>query len=509
MLIMYYMTLVIVICVIRISKSEQLVSHNEAVSKCASKGGLAPAMWFPGVPHTVRYPDEARTDVKTYGDFNNLQLSVGESAWVGGYARYGTILALHGCFTLINNNSAPIMLETNNTLYECSEKCKYVKYTYYVGVKFQLCWCIKTSELDYTLQRSKCDAKYSIGVYFAFKKNLNQKAQCLAAKMNYMQNQKTKGHSFPGPITKVEKCTNKHSSVCTNRTFRKEDQCGILYDITDNSTYCLLDKRTSWTISYDSCVRMQGRLLPQLYGIFYYNAWFWTGQFRPFTMINKTTEMSEYECLMVTRIGPDLILEPNDCSISLPILCANNLVSNKIDSPKISEILENTNMIAGLVSLVCVIFMIVSGIIVHKRRTFITRTQGGGPNRLDGKPLLSPINAAIILEMDSSRKDDPDCSNPVDIYTASDYAITQSYKLDIDKTTKQSMNFEQKNKTDCRLPPDATAKDDPQPTVYDIASNYPKHEQRDTHGLKNVYSHCVMVKNGSSTCNDYDVASKC
>ena len=72
--IVYYMTVLILTCVMRKSSSNQLVSHDEAVTKCASKGGLAPATWFPGVPHTVSYPDEARTDVKTYDDFDNLNL---------------------------------------------------------------------------------------------------------------------------------------------------------------------------------------------------------------------------------------------------------------------------------------------------------------------------------------------------------------------------------------------------------------------------------------------------
>jgi len=495
MIIVYYVTLFIATCMICKSKSEQLVSHDEAVTKCASKGELAPATWFPGVPHTVSYPDVARTDVKTYSDFNNLQLGEGESAWVGGYARYGQTLAWEGCATFSTHNMKPIMLDSKNTLYECSEKCSNKNNTF-IGVKNKRCWCIV--EFGNTWQRSKCEN--SVGVYFTLKNNSNQRGQCTAVKRKDKKE----------PFIQVQKCTNKHSSICAYSSLIKEDHCEKLSDLKNNSTYCLLNKSTTWTNSYDTCKHIHGRLSPHHDGVIRYNGWFWTGRFRPFNIIN-TYDMSESACLMVTRIGPDLILEPDDCVTRLPVLCTKDLVSNK-DDKEIPSTVQNTNMIAGLVSVVCAFAIIAIGFIAHKRCTQIIKGRATGNSPPEAETFLT--NTASGFHISSNK--DSDYSDPFDIYHTiddallerQDSAISQRKELDVDNTAQQNMDSG-RDETIYRLPVDAigTPKDDIHSSVYmyDVASNYPQDKSRDTKGPKNVYSHCVMFKNGSS--NDYDVAS--
>jgi len=508
MLVVHCVTVFLVTYVLRRSKSEQLVSYDEAVTKCASKGGLAPATWFSGVPHTVRYPDEARTDVKTYGDLDNLQLGEGESAWVGGYARYGQTLAWEGCWTSINNNRETMRLESKNSLYECSEKCLDGIYQY-IGIKYQRCWCIQGAELSDTWQRSNCDDENSVGVYFVLKKTLNQTAQCIAAKMKYNLNEQIRGNIKSKPKDRVEKCTNKHSSVCTLITFKKEDQCTVLHDTKDNATYCLFDKHVTWAISYDTCVGMKGRLFPHDYGVFYYTDWFWMGQFRPFT-IHETYDMSTSACLLVTRIGPDLFLEPDNCSIKLPLLCANDLSSHKKDT---FDEVQNTNMIAGLVSLVCVFAIIGIGFIAHKRRTRKYKGLTIGYSQQETETFLT--KNALVLDLSSNI--DSDYNDPVDIYHTIDdghvlqeqpkIGINQNNELDVGKTNQPTMDTARHEDTDDRLPADAVAipQEAPQFSIYDVASNYPKNTPRNPNAPRNVYNHCVMVKDGSS--NYYDVSA--
>jgi len=501
MMIVYYVTLLIATCMMHKSKSEQLVSYDEAITKCASKGGLAQATWFPGVPHTVSYPDVARTDVKTYGDFNNLQLNEGESAWVGGYARYGRTLALFGCYMIFKYIRETIMLESKNSLYECSEKCAYEQQTY-IGVQHQRCWCIKKKEFGNTWVRTYCDDEKTVGVYLTLNNKLYPKAQCMTEKMS---------NSKKTPKSREEKCTNKHSSVCTfeSSTSKKKEQCKMVYNI---KSFCLMEKNVMWSTSYDTCIRMEEILIPDVYAVSDYNDWFWIGQFRPFIIINKTTEMPESACLMVTRIGPDLLLEPDDCSIRLPVLCTNNLVSNKEDTPVIPSTVQNKNTIACLVSVVCVFAIIAIGFIAHKRRTQIIKGRATGNGPPEAETFLT--NNASGFHISSNK--DPDYSDPIDIYHTiddallerQDSAITQRKELDVDNTAQRNMDSG-RDETIYRLPVDAigTPKDYTHSSVYmyDVASNYPQDKSRDTKGPKNVYSHCVIFKNGSS--NDYDVAS--
>jgi len=507
-----YLKVFIVTIVIHRGKSEQLVSHDEAVTKCASKGGLAPATWFPGVPHTVSYPDEARTDVKTYGDFNYLQLNEGESAWVGGYAQYGHTLVWDGCYIVEDYTPEPLVLNGINKLFECSTVCAY-KNRSKIGVNSQHCWCFEINELNRVgvLQKTNCSFKKEttrlIGVYNVKDEYHAQKAQCFVEE-TYYDNDNNKMYN-----TVAESCTYKHAYVCRFEKTPEKDICTQPPDIYKRKGLCLMKESTSWSTSFETCVRLNGHLVSnktELVGFLHLRTSFWLGGFRPF-IINTTTHMTDLACLMVTRIGRDLFLEPDNCLIKRQVLCAN-----QNDTLTTFDLSNHTNMIAGVISLVCVILIIAFGVIAHKRRTgSIKKKQSGGLNLLDAEQTPIPLTESTNADNDHSCKEDPDYNDPVDIYYTIDDALlerpenaaTQRYKFGAHHTAKQSMDIKEKDEADFKLPADAlaTTKDDSQLSVYNVASNYPHDKPRDTNCPKNVYSHCVMVRAESS--NDYDVAS--
>ena len=205
------------------------MSHDQAGLECGSRGGLAQPAWFSGVSHTENYPEVVRTDVKTYNDFDNLNISDGESAWVGGYAAFGPGLAWYDCFQITSNSTQ--QLESVNTLYECATMCH--NYTF-IGIKDRRCICLQNSDLINS--HAQCDdtRKDIVGVYQVNNRKQQATLQCNAIK-----------YDMKGVLAVFsDKCSSKHMPLCVGGAANLNDDCKDQYiRYPANVSNCLIKER--------------------------------------------------------------------------------------------------------------------------------------------------------------------------------------------------------------------------------------------------------------------------
>jgi len=328
------------------------VSRDQAGLECESRGGLAPPAWFSGVPHTESYPEVVRTDVKTYTDFDNPNISDGESAWVGGYAEFGPGLAWYDCFQIASNSTQ--QLESVNTLYECATMCR--NYTF-IGIKDRRCICLQNG--DFIKSYAQCDdTKADVyGVYQVDRRTQQTVFQCAATKYDI-----TGEH-----IDWFDKCSSRHMSLCVSGVSYLNDDCKAMHTrVPANVSYCLVKERKQWSEGFEMCQRFNGRMLPHAKNWFYYQLFtgveqrnVWLGTFRTFR-ISDSQHSPDVACLSVTRDGIHLLLEPADCSREMKFICTKDLMQVMGKQEKVLKPSVNIPIpIAATVSVVIVLVLVV------------------------------------------------------------------------------------------------------------------------------------------------------
>jgi len=295
------------------------VSRNQAGLECGSQGGLAPPSWFAGVQHTETYPEEARTDVKTYDDFDKLDIDDGESAWVGGYAAFGPGLAWYDCFQIEGSGALPF--ESIGTLYECATMCQ--NYTF-IGVKYMNCICLQHDDLINA--HALCDdtRKDIFGVYQVNNRTQQAPFQCNAIKYDMVG-----VHADFG-----DKCLSKHMSLCLEGASFPNDDCKSQYTtVSSNESNCLIKEKKQWSEGFEICQQFNERMLPHAekhnWLVYLYEIkevetrTVWLGTFRTFR-ISDLPPSTYMTCLSATRVGSHMFLEPDNCSRPLKFICTNN-----------------------------------------------------------------------------------------------------------------------------------------------------------------------------------------
>jgi len=325
------------------------VSRDQAGLECGSRGGMAPPAWFAGVPHTESYLGVVRTDVKTYDDFDNLNISDGESAWVGGYAEFGPGLAWYDCFQIASNITR--QLKSVNTLYECATMCH--NYTY-IGIKDRRCICLQNS--DFINAHAQCNdtRKGIFGVYQVNNRKQQALFQCNAIKYDMLGVY----------VDFSDKCSSKHMSLCVSGAAYLNDDCKDQYTrVSTAVSNCLVNESHPWSKDFEMCKRFNGQILSNadnqswlvylndIIGVEHRTVWL--GTFRTF-------RISDSQHLSVTRDGVHLLLEPADCSRELKFICTKDLMQAMGKQENVYKPPVNIPiLIASIVSVVIVLVLVV------------------------------------------------------------------------------------------------------------------------------------------------------
>jgi len=448
------------------------VSRNQAGLECGSQGGLAPPSWFAGVPHTETYPEVARVDVKTYDDFDKLDIDDGESAWVGGYAEFGPGLAWYDCFRIERSGALPF--ESIGTLYECATMCQ--NYTF-IGVKYMSCICLQDDDLIYP--HALCDDTRTgiFGVYLV--NNRTQQAPFQCNYINYINNTGVYRDDF-------DKCSSKNMPLCVGGPSLKDDCSKARYTlVNENNSICLIKETTPWSEGFEICQGFSWNMLPHALNqnwLFYLSYKpevkqrnIWLGTFRTFR-ISDLPPSTHMTCLSATRVGSHMFLEPENCSRPLKFICTNNSYQG-------NEAISIPILIAVLVS---IMFVFVLAAVAYRTKFVCKLLQQVKSHR----QVTLQTSSSDLLQMDAVREDDVGYSNPLEgvYYSTVDDDTRDDIMRDVTRDQQHAASIEPV----------------PQESEYNVALNYQNDKPVDVDGPHNVYAHCVRTNN--STSGDYDVS---
>ncbi|XP_052806413.1 uncharacterized protein LOC128235648 [Mya arenaria] len=291
--------------------------HQNAVQRCQGSGGLAPSNYFNPVPGTVSYPPEHPDLGVKYDELFDFNLQDGESAWVAGFASYSLPVVFENCVVWTENTAS----EGNGaSIYSCLNYCGYDTSTTdaYIGVNSRHCVCFTRHMVE--ANRTRCDPANDImlGVYAVKTERVKDKFlyQCNNMQIN----------------TSIEKCTEKHKSVCYTRNPEVCTNNNRHYLINNSWTfYCIVAETKTWFDSVNHCKTISGNILPTVTPqlVSEINARvndtvdYWVGTFRSFTVADDRTGNSP--CLVVTRVNNELVLEPEDCNKRRKYVCLENV----------------------------------------------------------------------------------------------------------------------------------------------------------------------------------------
>ena len=290
------------------------VNYFDAVKFCAEKGGLASSSSFPRINVSFTCYEHPRNNV-LYSQLKDVDLKDGESAWVAGYAKYGGIFHRMGC----NTGELQTVIASSDTsenigFHQCSNYCqKQDREFTWMSLNRSSCSCI--DKIHYTVFRgvlcpNNHDDTRLNELFLRHTKRNKNKYQCSLLTVDDL------GRIDFAP----SKCLGKNRLSCR---FSSRNYCN-----NDTYPYCFLPYLTTWPDGNTECNRRGGSLFSSDKPIFksYRNDKFWTEDISAYTV---TTEVQKRDaCLAVTRLGDQLVLEPDDCEAKLSFICASNIIHN-------------------------------------------------------------------------------------------------------------------------------------------------------------------------------------
>jgi len=334
------------------------VNYFDAVKLCADKGGLASNSYFPRMNVSFTYYGHPRDSV-LYSQLKSLDLKDSQSAWVAGFAKYGGIFHSDGCNT---GELQTVIASSDNSehlgFHQCSNYCeKQDREFTWMSLNMSSCSCI--DQKDYTAFRSvECPNNHEdtrLNELFLRHTKLNKnKYQCSLLTVD--------------DLSRIDfapsKCLGKNRLSCW---FSSRNHCNK-----DTYPYCILPYLTTWPDGNNECYRRGGSLFALEEPIFksFRNEKFWTEDISAYTV---TTDFQKGDaCLAVTRLGDQLILEPDDCEAKLSFICVSDIINNTLDSkvphqPYAVDININLVVIATCITLVAVAAITASvRVLLHK-----------------------------------------------------------------------------------------------------------------------------------------------
>ena len=308
------------------SVQDHRVNHSAAKRRCENESGLAPNFYFPRVIVSLTDYGSPHDSVR-YSHLRNVQLEDGESAWVAGYAKYSGSMYNHcGCYPYDNQNRfAASDNQGHRGFYQCSEYCeKQASGTYYENLYFLInttsCVCLKNVTQE---KRTACPENTDDGLLLELykRKTRYQKDghyQC--ATLKYNSNRSTWE-------TLTSKCWENKYVQCTH--IRKTIVCKKHTLITP---YCDVNISGTWLNGVKECNTIEGMLAPyyseQLRSSLYWANQYWLGSVSAYKLHTQRGDA----CLSVTRVGDQLVLQPDDCEAKNKFICAIDIKSNNDDN---------------------------------------------------------------------------------------------------------------------------------------------------------------------------------
>jgi len=414
-------------------------------------------------------------DVKTYDDFDKLDIDDGESAWVGGYAEFGPGLARYDCFQIQNDTTH--QLKSGEMLYECATMCSSHKY---IAVKYRRCICLPND--DFIRDHAQCEDTNAdiFGVYQVDNRTQQTAFQCTAFKYNIIG---VESYSF-------DKCSSRHMSLCVGGASSLDDSCKAQYtSVSSNVSNCLIKERKPWSEGFEMCQRFNGRMLPlaldQNWLVYLPNIpdvekqTVWLGTLRTFRISDSQTSTA---CLSVTKVMSHLFLEPADCSRMFQFICTADLITKQ--EHDLNTPINVPILVAVFVSIV-IVLVIVLVFVMYRTQCVCKLLQLGKGHR----QVTQQTSTSALLQMNAVREDDVGYSNPLDgvYYSTVDDDTRDDVMRDVTRDQQHTASIEPV----------------PQESEYNVALNYNNDKHVDVDGPRNVYAHCVRTNNRAS--GDYDV----
>jgi len=299
-------------------------NHSEAVELCANDGNLVANHYFPRVDVSLTDFGPPRVSVR-YSQLTNVELEDGASAWVAGYARYGDSMYNHwGCYQYDNQNTFAVSdNQGHRGFYQCSEYCEneasgtsYYR-NFYLLINTTSCVCLKNVD---TSKRTACpetnEDRLLLELYWRRKRDPYEGIyQCGTLRYN---NNKHKWETLTSKClgNKHVLCTHiKQSIVCNNSTLVE-------------NPYCDVGISGTWMNGVKKCNYIEGMLAPYpvkvMPATMHWDNQYWLGTAGAYKIQTQRGDA----CLSVTRLGDQLILEPDDCKTKNKFICASDIKPN-------------------------------------------------------------------------------------------------------------------------------------------------------------------------------------
>ena len=324
------------------------------------------------------------------------QLNNGESAWIEGYAKLSPFLSWQGCY---NTSESPLSIRTVAIGYESVNRCIGICQTYqYIGLKNRSCYCIDDVQRHaigyYAVNDSFCSAPcpnnavdscggfsytavYSILedriIHWAANEPSSHLCVYVKRKDNNFAVYTASCHTIPFIID---------GYICANSVWSRliTENCSI---ITPSRMYCI-QKDIHGSSRQDAskgCYRRKGTLADlgaEMSTSVYLesNFKYWIGIHRTFGIAEMYKE-NETVCLAATKVGDQLVIEPDDCTAQKFYLCESqsdvntttvpNSTTELVTEGRAETPIEYIYIIPGVLVVIAIILVILFTAYMYRR----------------------------------------------------------------------------------------------------------------------------------------------
>ena len=279
------------------------------------------------------------------------QLNNGDSAWIEGYAKLSPFLSWQGCY---NTSNLKISIHGraigSQSIYRCTVACQQTRY---IGLKNTTCYCIDETKKSHMYSDSvngafcsipcqnsaidSCGGHSYMSVYSILSEShihwaANEPSSHLCVyvkrKDNYFAAYTASCHTLSHLI---------HGYICSNSAWSRlsTENCS---SVTYSKTYCIKLDMSSRQDASTGCYRRKGTLADlsaEIATSIYldYNFRYWIGIHRTFGIAERYRP-TETVCLSATKLGDQLVIEPDDCAAEKFYLCESQSSVNTTIVPK-------------------------------------------------------------------------------------------------------------------------------------------------------------------------------
>ena len=288
------------------------------------------------------------------------QLNNGESAWIEGYAKLSPFLSWQGCYNTSGSNlSIRTVAIGYQSVYSCIVACNTDQHYRYIGLKRTSCYCINDDQriaiVGYAVNDTLCSvpcennavdscggfsyiAVYSIledsVIHWAANEPSSHLCVYVKRKYDHFAVYTASCHTF-SQLYLI------HGYICSNSAWSRlsTENCS---SVTPSKTYCIQKDLSTRQDASTACYRRRGILadlgaeVPSTSICLENNLRYWIGIHRTFG-IAEQYKPTETVCLYATKLGDQLVIEPDDCAAEKFYLC-----ESQSDAPNTTTVSRST-----------------------------------------------------------------------------------------------------------------------------------------------------------------------